>query len=148
MVTIELQKISDYLETFLLSGLSSDFLMDATSSFRILTPLSVTHDWVRLILLIGTLGSASLRAALLSEKHELSPCGLVPEGWLPQPTALSRFFALEGELREHILPLVKLQRHRFAMLAEVVLVEFLVQDVPEPLQFYFFLTQCGEFASH
>jgi hypothetical protein len=69
MVTIELQKISDFLEAILLSGLSSDFLMDATSSFRLLTPLSVTHDWVRLMLLIVTLGSASLRAAFLSEKH-------------------------------------------------------------------------------
>jgi hypothetical protein len=148
MLTIELQKISDNLETILLSGLSSDFLMDAKSSLRLLTPRSVTHDWVRLMLLTGTLGSAPLRLGLLSEKHEVSPCGLVPERRLPQPTALPRFFALEGELRVHILPLVKLQRYRFAMLAEIVLVEFLVQDVPEPLQFFVFLTQCGEFACH
>jgi len=87
MLTIELQKISDYLETILLNGLSSYFLMDATSSLRLLTPRSVTHDWVRLMLMIGTLGSAPLRLGLLSEKQEVSPCGLVPEWWLPQPAA-------------------------------------------------------------
>ncbi len=138
MLTIELQKISDHLETILLPGLSSNFLMNAKSGLRILSLFSITYHLFRLMLLISTLRSALLRAALLSEKHEMSSGGLVPEWRPPQPTALSRFFALEGELRVHIMPMVLLQRHRFAMLVEVVLVEFLVQDVPEPLQFFIF----------